>query len=395
MIYFDNAATTIIDSKVLEAMLPFLKSNYGNASSIYSLAQESRREIEIARKKIAEYLNCESREIFFTSGGTESDNWATKSAAWCNKSKGKHIITSCIEHHAILHSCRSLEKQGFRVSYIGVDRFGIINLDELEKAICEETILISIMFANNEIGTIQPIEEIGKIARSKNIIFHTDAVQAIGNIYIDVNKFNIDMLSMSAHKFHGPKGIGALYINKNVKIKSFMDGGAQELNLRAGTENTAAIVGMGKAIEIAKSELNNKTDFLINMRNKLIEKILKNINYVRLNGHSVQRLVNNVNFSFEFIEGESLLLLLDSKGFCVSSGSACTSGSLDPSHVLLSLGLSHELAHGSLRITLSKYNKESEIDLFIQELPDIIKKLREMSPLYEDFINGKIKSEIF
>jgi cysteine desulfurase len=395
LIYFDNAATTIIDSKVLEAMLPFLKSNYGNASSIYSLAQESRREIEIARKKIAEYLNCESREIFFTSGGTESDNWATKSAAWCNKSKGKHIITSCIEHHAILHSCRSLEKQGFRVSYIGVDRFGIINLDELEKAICEETILISIMFANNEIGTIQPIEEIGKIARSKNIIFHTDAVQAIGNIYIDVNKFNIDMLSMSAHKFHGPKGIGALYINKNVKIKSFMDGGAQELNLRAGTENTAAIVGMGKAIEIAKSELNNKTDFLINMRNKLIEKILKNINYVRLNGHSVQRLVNNVNFSFEFIEGESLLLLLDSKGFCVSSGSACTSGSLDPSHVLLSLGLSHELAHGSLRITLSKYNKESEIDLFIQELPDIIKKLREMSPLYEDFINGKIKSEIF
>lgn len=391
MVYFDNAATTKLDKNVLESMLPYLTDSYGNPSSIYKLAQENRIAIENARSSIASIFNAKPNEIYFTSGGTESDNWALKCIAQAYQKKGKHIITSSIEHHAVLHSCKYLETQGFRVTYLPVDKDGLIDLEKLKENICDDTILISIIFANNEIGTIQPIEEIGEIAHEHNIIFHTDAVQAVGSVAIDVEKMNIDAMSLSAHKFYGPKGIGALYLRKNVKIIPFMDGGAQEFSKRGGTENVPGIIGMAKALEIAYENLDENNIFLTKLRDKLIEDILENVPHCRLNGHRYKRLPNNVNISFEFIEGESLLLLLDSKGFFASSGSACTSGSLDPSHVLLAIGLPHEIAHGSLRITLGKYNTSKEIDLFLTELPEIIKKLRDMSPLYDEYLKNNLR----
>ncbi len=390
MVYFDNAATTKLDKNVLESMLPYLTDSYGNPSSIYKLAQENRIAIENARSSIASIFNAKPNEIYFTSGGTESDNWALKCIAQAYQKKGKHIITSSIEHHAVLHSCKYLESQGFRVTYLPVDKDGLIDLEKLKESICDDTILISIIFANNEIGTIQPIEEIGKIAHEHNIIFHTDAVQAVGSVAIDVEKMNIDAMSLSAHKFYGPKGIGALYLRKNVKIMPFMDGGAQEFSKRGGTENVPGIIGMAKALEIAYKNLDENNIFLTKLRDKLIENILKNVPHCRLNGHRYKRLPNNVNISFEFIEGESLLLLLDSKGFFASSGSACTSGSLDPSHVLLAIGLPHEIAHGSLRITLGKYNTSKEVDSFLTELPEIIKRLRDMSPLYDEYLKNNL-----
>lgn len=386
MVYFDNAATTKLDKNVLESMLPYLTDSYGNPSSIYKLAQKNRIAIENARSSIASIFNAKPNEIYFTSGGTESDNWALKCIAQAYQKKGKHIITSSIEHHAVLHSCKYLETQGFRVTYLPVDKDGLIDLEKLKESICDDTILISIIFANNEIGTIQPIEEIGEIAHEHNIIFHTDAVQAVGSVAIDVEKMNIDAMSLSAHKFYGPKGIGALYLRKNVKIIPFMDGGAQEFSKRGGTENVPGIIGMAKALEIAYENLDENNIFLTKLRDKLVENILKNVPHCRLNGHRYKRLPNNVNISFEFIEGESLLLLLDSKGFFASSGSACTSGSLDPSHVLLAIGLPHEIAHGSLRITLGKYNTSKEVDSFLTELPEIIKRLRDMSPLYDEYL---------
>lgn len=391
MVYFDNAATTKLDKNVLESMLPYLTDSYGNPSSIYKLAQENRIAIENARSSIASIFNAKPNEIYFTSGGTESDNWALKCIAQAYQKKGKHIITSSIEHHAVLHSCKYLETQGFRVTYLPVDKDGLIDLEKLKENICDDTILISIIFANNEIGTIQPIEEIGKIAHEHNIIFHTDAVQAVGSIAIDVEKMNIDAMSLSAHKFYGPKGIGALYLRKNVKIIPFMDGGAQEFSKRGGTENVPGIIGMAKALEIAYKNLDENNIFLTKLRDKLIENILENVPHCRLNGHRYKRLPNNINISFEFIEGESLLLLLDSKGFFASSGSACTSGSLDPSHVLLAIGLPHEIAHGSLRITLGKYNTSKEVDSFLTELPEIIKRLRDMSPLYDEYLKNNLR----
>lgn len=389
MIYFDNAATTKLDKNVLESMMPYLTRSYGNPSSIYKLAQENRIAIENARSSIASVFNAKPNEIYFTSGGTESDNWALKCIAQSYKNKGNHIITTSIEHHAVLHSCKYLEKQGFRVTYLPVDSYGLVSIDELKRNICNDTILISIIFANNEIGTIQPIKQIGKIARENNIVFHTDAVQAVGSVPIDVEEMCIDALSISAHKFYGPKGAGALYLKKGVKIVPFMDGGAQEFSKRAGTENIAGIVGMAKALEIANRSMESNGVYLKNLRNRIIDGVLKNISHTRLNGHKEKRLPNNVNISFEFIEGESLLLLLDSKGFFASSGSACTSGSLDPSHVLLAIGLPHEIAHGSLRITLGKYNTQEEADLFLHELPGIIKRLRDMSPLYDEYLKNK------
>lgn len=390
MIYFDNAATTKLDENVLETMLPYLKNSFGNPSSIYKLAQQNRIAIENSRDKIAKIINANPNEIYFTSGGTESDNWALKCIAQTYQNKGKHIITSSIEHHAVLHSCKYLESQGFRVTYLPVDKDGVVDLDVLKKSICPDTILISIIFANNEIGTIQPIEEIGKIAHENNIIFHTDAVQAMGAIPIDVKKLNIDALSMSAHKFYGPKGIGALYLSKGIKIIPLIDGGAQEMQKRAGTENVAAIVGMATALENAYANLEANNNYIKDLRDKIIDGILK-IPHTRLNGHRTKRLPNNVNISFEFIEGESLLLLLDSKDIYASSGSACTSGSLDPSHVLLAIGLPHEIAHGSLRITLGKHNTQQDVDTLLSVLPEIIKRLRDMSPLYEEFLQKQMR----
>ena len=390
MIYFDNAATTKLDENVLETMLPYLKNSFGNPSSIYKLAQQNRIAIENSRDKIAKIINANPNEIYFTSGGTESDNWALKCIAQTYQNKGKHIITSSIEHHAVLHSCKYLESQGFRVTYLPVDKDGVVDLDVLKKSICPDTILISIIFANNEIGTIQPIEEIGKIAHENNIIFHTDAVQAMGAIPIDVKKLNIDALSMSAHKFYGPKGIGALYLSKGIKIIPLIDGGAQEMQKRAGTENVAAIVGMATALENAYANLEANNNYIKDLRDKIIDGILK-IPHTRLNGHRTKRLPNNVNISFEFIEGESLLLLLDSKDIYASSGSACTSGSLDPSHVLLAIGLPHEIAHGSLRITLGKHNTQQDVDTLLSVLPEIIKRLRDMSPLYEEVLQKQMR----
>ena len=390
MIYFDNAATTKLDENVLETMLPYLKNSFGNPSSIYKLAQQNRIAIENSRDKIAKIINANPNEIYFTSGGTESDNWALKCIAQTYQNKGKHIITSSIEHHAVLHSCKYLESQGFRVTYLPVDKDGVVDLDVLKKSICPDTILISIIFANNEIGTIQPIEEIGKIAHENNIIFHTAAVKAMGAIPIDVKKLNIDALSMSAHKFYGPKGIGALYLSKGIKIIPLIDGGAQEMQKRAGTENVAAIVGMATALENAYANLEANNNYIKDLRDKIIDGILK-IPHTRLNGHRTKRLPNNVNISFEFIEGESLLLLLDSKDIYASSGSACTSGSLDPSHVLLAIGLPHEIAHGSLRITLGKHNTQQDVDTLLSVLPEIIKRLRDMSPLYEEFLQKQMR----
>ncbi|WIV11194.1 cysteine desulfurase NifS [Proteiniborus sp. MB09-C3] len=383
-VYLDNAATTPVKEEVLKAMLPYFTEKYGNPSSIYRLGQETRAAIDEAREKVAKVLNANSREIFFTGGGSEADNWAIKGIAFANKDKGNHIITSKIEHHGVLHTCEYLEKNGFKVTYLDVDENGTVNIEQLKDSITDKTILISIMFANNEIGTIQPIKEIGNIAKENKIYFHTDAVQAIGNINIDVDDLNIDLLSMSAHKLYGPKGVGALYIRQGVKIHPHIHGGAQEKNRRAGTENIPGIVGFGKAIELAYETIDEHNSNLTRLRDKFIKDIYKNIGYVRLNGHPKNRLPGNVNFSFEFIEGESLLLSLDMVGISASSGSACTSGSLDPSHVLLAIGLPHEIAHGSLRLTLGDFNTEEEIDYVVENLVKIVDRLREMSPLYEN-----------
>lgn len=388
-IYVDNAATTRVDDEVLKEMLPYFSENYGNPSSIYSIARDTKKVIEIARERVAKVLNANPNEIYFTGCGSESDNTALKGVAYANKDKGNHIITSKIEHPAILDTCKFLEKQGYEISYIDVDENGIIKLDELKKSIKDTTILISIMFANNEIGTIQPIKEIGEIAKERKIVFHTDAVQAVGNINIDVQELNIDMLSLSAHKFYGPKGVGALYVRQGVKFEKFMNGGHQEKNKRAGTENVAGIVGLGKAIEMAYEDIDKYNEDLLNLRNYYFEQIQKRIPYIKINGDLENRLPGNTNVSFRFIEGEGLLLNLDLKGIYASSGSACTSGSLDPSHVLLAIGLPHEIAHGSLRVTFGKYNTKEDVDYIVDNLVHIVDKLREMSPLYEEFIEGE------
>ncbi|MDR7855990.1 cysteine desulfurase NifS [Tissierella sp.] len=382
-IYMDNAATTPVKQEVLDEMLPYFTEKYGNPSSVYSLSSMSKRAIEDSREKIANVINADRREIYFTAGGSEADNWAIKGIAFGNKQKGNHIITTKIEHHAVLHTCEYLGKNGFDITYLDVDEYGLIDLQQLKNAITDKTILISIMYANNEIGTIQPIKEIGEIAKSNKIYFHTDAVQAIGNIKIDVKELNIDALSMSAHKFYGPKGIGVLYIKQGVKIDPLISGGGQERNKRAGTENVPAIVGMRKAIELAYENLDEHNEKLRKLRNYLISKIESNIDNVKLNGHPTLRLPGNVNMCFRFIEGESLLLSLDMEGIAGSSGSACTSGSLDPSHVLLAIGLPHEIAHGSLRLSLGDFNTEEEIDFVVEKLVKIVERLRMMSPLYD------------
>ena len=386
LIYLDNAATTKTAPEVVQAMLPWFTENYGNPSSIYSLGTDSKKAVSEAKDIIAGSLGAASNEIYFTAGGSEADNWALKAAAEAYASKGKHIITSKIEHHAILHTCEYLEKKGCEITYVNVDENGIVKLDELEKAIRPDTILISIMFANNEIGTVQPIKEIGEIASRHNVLFHTDAVQAYGQLSINVDECHIDMLSASGHKLNGPKGIGFLYIRKGIKIRSFIHGGQQERGRRAGTENVPGIVGMGAAAKRAFSILEEKRAKETELRDYLIEQIEKEIPYCRLNGDRNRRLPNNVNFSFRFVEGESLLIMLDMKGICASSGSACTSGSLDPSHVLLAIGLPHEIAHGSLRLTLNEENTKEEMDTTVAAIKEIVTKLRNMSPLYEDFV---------
>lgn len=388
IIYLDHAATTPVKPEVLEEMMPYFTNKFGNASSIYSIGRESKKAIEEAREKVAKALGAMPREIFFTGSGSEADNWAIKGVAYANKGKGNHIITTAIEHHAVLHTCQYLESDGFEVTYLPVDENGLVSPEQVRKAIKPTTTLITIMFANNEIGTIQPIAEIGKIAKEHNIYFHTDAVQAVGNIPINVNELNVDLLSLSAHKFYGPKGVGALYIRKGVKITNFLHGGAQERGRRASTENVAGIVGLGKAIELATNNIEQYNKKLIELRDRTIEEITKKVPFVKLNGDRYKRLPGNVNFSFQFIEGESLLLMLDMKGICASSGSACTSGSLDPSHVLLAIGLDHETAHGSLRITFGEENTHEDVDYLMEVLPEIVQRLREMSPLYEKVKRG-------
>ena len=386
LIYLDNAATTKTSEEVVAAMLPYFTEYYGNPSSVYEFASESKKAVSNARRTIAETLGAQENEIYFTAGGSEADNWALKATAEAYQSKGKHIITTKIEHHAILHTAEYLEKRGFEITYIGVDENGVVKVDELEKAIRPDTILISVMFANNEIGTIQPIKEIGRIAKEHGILFHTDAVQAFGQVPIDVDEYNIDMLSSSGHKINGPKGIGFLYIRKGVKIKSFVHGGAQERKRRAGNENVPGIVGYGAAAERAVRTMKERTAKEIELRDYLINRLTTEIPYSRLNGDKVRRLPNNVNVSFQFIEGESMLLMLDQNGICGSSGSACTSGSLDPSHVLLAIGVPHEVAHGSLRLTLSDETTKEDLDFTVDKLKEIVQYLRSMSPLYEDFI---------
>ena len=386
LIYMDNAATTPVKPEVLDAMLPYFTEKFGNPSSIYSISSENKKAITDAREVIAKTINTTPENIYFTAGGSESDNWALKATADAYASKGKHIITTKIEHHAILHTCEYLETKGFEITYLDVDENGLVKLDELTAAIRPDTILISVMFANNEIGTIEPIAETGKIAHEHGVLFHTDAVQAYTQVPIDVEAMNIDMMSTSGHKINGPKGIGFLYIRKGVKIKSFIHGGAQERHRRAGTENVTGIIGLAKAAEIATANMKERTAEEIKVRDHLIERIEKEIPYAKLNGDRVKRLPNNVNFSFQFVEGESMLILLDSKGICASSGSACTSGSLDPSHVLLAIGLPHEIAHGSLRLTISDQITMEDADYVVDNLKEIVNHLREMSPLYEDFI---------
>lgn len=390
MIYLDNAATTKTAPEVVEAMLPYFTENYGNPSSIYSLGSTSKKAVNQARGSIAESIGAKMEEIYFTAGGSEADNWALKATAEAYVSKGRHIITSKIEHHAILHTCEYLEKKGFEITYLDVDETGMVSTEALEAAIRPDTILISIMFANNEVGTIEPVAQIGAIAKKHGVLFHTDAVQAFGQLPICVDEMNIDMLSASAHKLNGPKGIGFLYIRTGVKIRSFVHGGAQERSRRAGTENVTGIVGFGAAVARAMRIMEEKTAKEKELRDYLIEKIEQEIPYCRLNGHRQNRLPNNVNISFFFIEGESLLIMLDMKGICASSGSACTSGSLDPSHVLLALGLKHEEAHGSLRLTLSEENTKEEMDIVVETVRGIVERLRNMSPLYEDFIKQKV-----
>ena len=386
LIYLDHAATTATRPEVVQEMLPYFTEYYGNPSSIYKFSSNSKEAITKARKIIGDSLNTDASNIYFTAGGSESDNWALKATAEAYAGKGKHIITSKIEHHAILHTAEYLEKRGFEITYIDVDENGIIKMDELKKAIRPDTILISVMFANNEIGSIQPIKEIGELAHEKGILFHTDAVQAYGQLPIDVEDMHIDMLSASGHKLNGPKGIGFLYIRKGVKIRSFVHGGAQERSRRAGTENVPGIVGLGKAVEIAVATMDDRIKYETELRDYLIDRLLAEIPYARLNGHREKRLPNNVNISFQFIEGESLLIMLDMAGICGSSGSACTSGSLDPSHVLLAIGLPHEIAHGSLRMTLGEENTKEDMDYVIDNLKRIVERLRNMSPLYEDYV---------
>lgn len=386
LIYMDNAATTQVYPEVLNEMLPYFTEHYGNPSAIYSFAGETKRGVDHAREIVAKAIGAKTEEIYFTGGGSESDNWALKATAEAYANKGKHIITTAIEHHAILHSAQWLEKHGYEVTYVGVDEDGKVKLDELEAAIRPDTILISVMAANNEIGTIQPLKEIGAIAKKHGVLFHTDAVQAFAHIPIDVDEMNIDMLSASGHKINGPKGIGIMYIRKGVKIRSFIHGGAQERQRRAGTHNVPGIVGIGKATEISIANMEKNNEYEIKLRDHLIERVLNEIPYSRLNGHRTDRLPNNANFCFRFIEGESMLILLDQAGICGSSGSACTSGSLDPSHVLLAIGLPHEIAHGSLRLTISEKTTMEDIDYTVDTLKKIIERLRSMSPLYEDFV---------
>ncbi|MCK9364048.1 MAG: cysteine desulfurase NifS [Syntrophales bacterium] len=384
IIYLDHAATTYVKPEVFDAMKPYFCEYFGNASSIYSLGRVAKDAIEATREKVARAIGAQAREIYFTGSGSEADNWALKGIAAAQKKKGKHIITSAIEHAAILNSCKYLEEEGFEVTYLPVDRDGLVSLEQVKNAIKDTTILISIMFANNEIGTIEPISEIGALARENGILFHTDAVQAVGNIPIDVEKMNIDLLSLSAHKFYGPKGTGVLYIRKGVRISSFIHGGHQERGKRASTENIPGIVGLGKAIELATENVAEYNKKLVNLREKTIAGLFAKVPHIRLNGHRSSRLPGNVNISFQYIEGESLLLMLDMKGVCGSSGSACASGSLDPSHVLLAIGLPHEIAHGSLRLTFGEENTEEDVDYLLAEIPKIVARLREMSPLYEE-----------
>lgn len=390
-IYLDNAATTKTSQEVVDAMIPYFTENYGNPSSIYELGARSKEAITDAREQIAQVIGAKTEEIYFTAGGTEADNWALKAAYEAYKGKGNHIITTSIEHHAVLHTCQYLEKQGAEVTYLKVDENGLIDLDELEKAIRPDTILISVMFANNEIGTIEPVEEIGLIAKEHGILFHTDAVQAFGQVPIHVDEMNIDMLSASGHKVNGPKGIGFLYIRKGVKIRSFVHGGAQERKRRAGTENVPAIVGLGAAAKRAAQTMEARAAKETELRDYMIGRVLEEIPYVKLNGDPAKRLPNNMNFSFRFIEGESLLIMLDMKGIAGSSGSACTSGSLDPSHVLLAIGLPHEIAHGSLRLTLGEDITKEDLDYTLDQIKEIVNKLRALSPLYEDFVKKQGK----
>lgn len=393
LIYLDNAATTKTSPEVVEAMLPYFTEHYGNPSSVYGFAAANKEVITRQREIIAGVLGAKSNEIYFTAGGTESDNWALIAAAEAYAGKGKHIITTKIEHHAILHTCEYLEKRGYEVTYLDVDENGLVDPKVVEAAIRPDTILISVMFANNEIGTVEPIAEIGKIAKERGVLFHTDAVQAFAQIPINVDDCNIDMLSASGHKLNGPKGIGFLYIRRGVKIRSFIHGGAQERKRRAGTENVPGIAGLGKAVELAAASMKERGEKESRLRDHLISRIENEIPYCRLNGDRVKRLPNNVNFSFQFIEGESLLIMLDMKGICASSGSACTSGSLDPSHVLIAIGLPHEIAHGSLRMTLGADTTEEELDYVVDSLKEIVAQLRNMSPLYEDFVRRQEKKE--
>ncbi|MDR5658097.1 cysteine desulfurase NifS [Serpentinicella sp. ANB-PHB4] len=387
-VYMDYAATTPVKKEVLDEMMPYYTTHFGNPSSIHSFGRETRKAVDQARDRIAKTLGTKSDEIFFTGGGTESDNWAIKGVAYALKNKGNHIITTKVEHHAVLHTCQHLEKEGFEVTYLEVDEYGLINLEDLKKAIKDETILITIMYANNEIGTVQPIKEIGKIAKDNKIIFHSDAVQAYGSFPINVDELGLDLVSISAHKIYGPKGIGALYARRGTKIFPMIHGGAQERRRRAGTENIAGIVGFGKAAELANENIEAHNKKIITLRDQLINTLMEKIPYSKLNGHPTKRLPGNANISFEFIEGEALLLSLDMVGIAGSSGSACTSGSLDPSHVLMAIGLSHEIAHGSLRLTVGDFTTTEEVDYVIEQLPKIVDRLRQMSPLYEGVKGG-------
>ncbi len=387
--YFDHAATTAVDEEVLKEMIPYFSMEYGNPSSIYTIGRNTKRAIEEARKRVSSVINCDAKEIYFTGCGSESDNLALKGVAYANRDKGNHIITTKIEHPAVLNTCKTLEKEGFNITYLDVDEDGLINIEDLKNIIKDNTILISVMFANNEIGTIEPIEEIGKIAREKNILFHTDSVQAIGNVKIDVQKMNIDLLSMSAHKFYGPKGVGAIYIRNGIKCNKIQDGGHQEKDKRAGTENVAGIVGLGKAIQLSYKNLEENNNKISNLRDYYEMQVEKNIPYVKVNGHRDKRLPGNSNISFKFIDGESLLLNLDMNGICVSTGSACSSGSTDPSHVLLAIGLPDSIAKGTLRVTLGKENTKEDVDYLVDNLIAIVKRLRNMSSEYLNFIKNK------
>ncbi len=391
-VYLDYAATTPVNDDVLKEMLPYFSESFGNPSSIHSFGREGKKALNLARDRVAKSLNANSEEIFFTSGGSEADNWAIKGVAYALKEKGNHIITTKIEHHAVLHTCQHLEKEGFEVTYLDTDKYGLINIEDLEKAIKDTTILISIIYANNEIGTIQPIEEISKIAKENSILFHTDAVQAYGNIKIDTQVLDIDLISISSHKIYGPKGVGALFIKRGTRrLQPLFHGGAQERKRRGGTENLPGIVGFGKAAELMSQNIEANNTHLLGLRDQLINRLMSEIPYTKLNGHPSKRLPGNVNLSFEFIEGESLLLSLDMVGIAGSSGSACTSGSLDPSHVLMAIGLPHEIAHGSLRLTIGIHTTQEEIDYVIKHLPPIVDRLRQMSPLYEG-IKGEVKN---